>query len=170
MFSWICIMRQLISKVDNMKLQMSNLHPSSIHSKVLFLKTGVNKKKWGWHAYQSTQGSSISGTNTATLQVKMDVRTVEGSYRAFRPANGAWRRRGLNLEKRIRWKHFECEENSTTVFLSLARRKMSRKQGSASVKGLTHENEMFPKIKKGRSRGGGRGMCWTGRNTRKLLD
>lgn len=84
----------------------------------------------------------------------MDVRNVVASYRAFCPVNGAWRRRALNLEKRISGRHFECKENSTAVVLSLARRKMSRKQGSASVTGLTHENEMFPKIKKGRSRRG----------------
>lgn len=124
------------------------------------------------HGYQSTQGSSISGANTAALQMKMDAKNAVASYWAFRPANGAWRRRGLNLEKGISGKHWECKENPTQPkpFLSSARWRMRSKRGPASVTGLTHENEMFPKIKKGRSRWGEgeecaeqagiQGNCW----------
>lgn len=84
----------------------------------------------------------------------MGAGNVVASFQTFFPANGAWRWRGLSLEIIISRKHFECKEISSAVFLSSARRKMSRKRGSASVTGLTHENEMFPKIKEGRSRRG----------------
>lgn len=62
----------------------------------------------------------------------------------------------MNLEKRIRAKHLECKENPTRpkALPLLGEVEVRRKRGPASVTGLAHKNEIFPKIKKGRSRRG----------------